>query len=67
MRFESVLLQDADSLDKGEGVKKEGAFYVWKRREVEEILGGASSPQARLFVETYHVLEGGNATLSPRR
>lgn len=59
--------QDADSLETEKGDKKEGAFYVWERSEIEDVLEGADSPQARLFMDTYHVLEGGNATLSKRR
>ena len=42
---------DADS----EG--EEGKFYVWTRREVEEVLG---APDAQVFCEVYDVTESGN-------
>lgn len=31
--------EDADSLDPASGEKKEGFFYVWARKEIEELLG----------------------------
>lgn len=60
------ILQDADSLDPKSGQKKEGAFYVWEKAEIDEVLG-ADSAQAKLFKEFYTVKPEGNATMSPRR
>ena len=45
--------QDADS----EGV--EGKFYVWSKREVQEILGG-DTPESTIFCLYYDVTDGGN-------
>ena len=58
-------MQDADSLEHTDGEKKEGAFYVWTKQEVDAILG--NSEQAKLFDGFYNVQPQGNATLSPRR
>jgi uncharacterized protein YyaL (SSP411 family) len=73
--------EDADSTDPMDlnGPKKEGAFYVWTREEIDEVLSsidvdnngrnsGSSSPTAaaELFKERYLVKEHGNCNLSPR-
>ncbi|MDE2237690.1 MAG: thioredoxin domain-containing protein, partial [Elusimicrobia bacterium] len=49
--------QDADS-PRASGVPaSEGAYYVWTRSEIEDVLG----PQADSFCARYGVLPGGNA------
>ena len=60
-------MQDADSLEYTGGEKKEGAFYVWTKQEVDTVLGGADNEQAKLFDDFYNVRPQGNATMSPRR
>ncbi|GLU07431.1 hypothetical protein SLE2022_243910 [Rubroshorea leprosula] len=53
--------EDADSAEfKGAMPKKEGAFYVWTSKEVEEILG----EHAGLFKEHYYIKPTGNCDLS---
>ena len=53
--------EDADSFAKsGDDHKKEGAFYVWKKREIDVILGA----QSRVFCDFYGISEGGNAPKS---
>ncbi len=47
--------EDADS-DRAEGGHAEGAFYVWTKRELEEVLGGA----AALVCAHFGVTEAGN-------
>ena len=50
--------EDADSQPKhGAPFKEEGAFYVWKERELDEILGDDS----RVFKDFYGVQTKGNA------
>ncbi|XP_015891868.3 uncharacterized protein LOC107426262 isoform X1 [Ziziphus jujuba] len=53
--------EDADSAEsEGATRKKEGAFYVWTNKEVEDILG----QHATLFKEHYYVKPSGNCDLS---
>ncbi|XP_020585915.1 spermatogenesis-associated protein 20 [Phalaenopsis equestris] len=53
--------EDADSTENdGSTKKKEGAFYVWTSKEVEEILGD----DADLFKTHYYVKTSGNCDLS---
>ncbi|XP_022899124.1 spermatogenesis-associated protein 20-like isoform X2 [Olea europaea var. sylvestris] len=53
--------EDADSAEsEGATKKKEGAFYVWTSREVEDILG----EHANLFKEHYYIKPTGNCDLS---
>jgi uncharacterized protein YyaL (SSP411 family) len=47
---------DADSAT-ADGHQEEGAFFVWSRREIEEVLGEA---QAARFLEHYGVTDPGN-------
>ncbi len=55
--------QDADSVDPQDPARKrEGAFYVWTRQEVERLLGTA----AGAFCEYYGVVEDGNAISDPQ-
>jgi hypothetical protein len=49
--------EDADSQDPSGGGTREGAFYVWTKAGVEEVLG---APDAALFCAHYGVKEGGN-------
>ncbi len=55
--------EDADSLpyDEPHGHKAEGAFYLWRKSEVEGILGEG----AKAFCERYGVIEGSNALADP--
>ena len=51
--------EDADSLlSHGRPEHAEGAFYVWTRREITEVLG---ADEARIFCRHYGVEEVGNA------
>ncbi|KAF7804822.1 spermatogenesis-associated protein 20 [Senna tora] len=53
--------EDADSAEtEGATRKKEGAFYIWTSKEVEEILG----EHADLFKEHYYIKPLGNCDLS---
>ncbi|GFQ03340.1 spermatogenesis-associated protein 20 [Phtheirospermum japonicum] len=53
--------EDADSAEfEGAVRKKEGAFYVWTSKEVDEILG----EHAFLFKEHYYIKPSGNCDLS---
>ncbi|KAK0581385.1 hypothetical protein LWI29_013141 [Acer saccharum] len=53
--------EDADSAEsEGAARKKEGAFYIWASKEVEDILGD----HAILFKEHYYVKPTGNCDLS---
>lgn len=53
--------EDADSAEsEGATRKKEGAFYVWTSREVEDAVG----EHATLFKEHYYVKPSGNCDLS---
>jgi len=49
--------QDADSLIPGGKEKGEGAFYVWRKAEIDEVLG----PDAALFNRVYGVEAEGNS------
>ncbi len=49
--------EDADSLIPGGKEKGEGAFYVWSKEEIDEVLG----PDGALFNRVYGVEEGGNS------
>ena len=55
--------EDADSLpyDEPHGHKAEGAFYLWRKAEIESILGDGT----RVFCERYGVVEGSNAISDP--
>lgn len=55
--------EDADSLpyDEPHGHRKEGAFYLWRKAEVEGILDG----EAGAFCARYGVVEGSNALADP--
>ncbi|PON96626.1 Spermatogenesis-associated protein [Trema orientale] len=53
--------EDADSAESdGATRKKEGAFYVWTSKEVEDVLG----EHATLFKEHYYIKSSGNCDLS---
>jgi uncharacterized protein len=56
--------EDADSAVDPErpGEKREGAFYVWSREEIEETLGARD---AQIFCERYGVKAGGNVEEDP--
>ena len=49
--------EDADSMIPGGTGKGEGAFYVWRKREIDEVLG----EDAVLFNQVYGVEDEGNA------
>ncbi len=49
--------EDADSLEAGHAEKKEGAFYVWTKAEIDAALGD----DAALFSKAYGVEEDGNS------
>ena len=52
--------EDADSLEPhqgGEAHKKEGAFYVWSKKEIETVLG---KKDAEIFSDHFNVKESGN-------
>ena len=51
--------EDADSLARAKSlIKEEGAFYVWKKSEIEELL---PQPDAQIFCDYYGVAPEGNA------
>ena len=51
--------EDADSLPRPNAlIKEEGAFYVWKKSEIEELL---PQPDAQIFCDYYGVTPEGNA------
>lgn len=53
--------EDADSAEfEGATRKKEGAFYIWTSKEIDDILG----EHASLFKEHYYVKPSGNCDLS---
>ncbi|MEK7389214.1 MAG: thioredoxin domain-containing protein, partial [Elusimicrobiota bacterium] len=56
--------QDADSHadDQAQGHKSEGAYYLWKKKEVEERLG----PDGGDFCRRYGVVDEGNALSDPQ-
>lgn len=65
--------EDADSLDTSDGKKKEGEFYIWTAKEIDEVLGGgggagkfSSSEVASMFASHYGIKPEGNCTRSPR-
>lgn len=59
--FYSAL--DADSLDpKGSGEKKEGAYYVWSRQEIEGVLGPDLYP---VFAFHFGLKDEGNVLRDP--
>jgi uncharacterized protein YyaL (SSP411 family) len=56
--------EDADSAADPDrpGVKSEGAFYLWRKSEIEQLLGEqAAAP----FCDLYGVREGGNVEFDP--
>ncbi|MBI2790084.1 MAG: thioredoxin domain-containing protein [Elusimicrobia bacterium] len=55
--------EDADSLpyDEPHGHKAEGAFYLWRKNEIEAVLGNG----APAFCARYGVVEGSNALADP--
>lgn len=54
--------EDADSAEmEGAARKKEGAFYVWSSKEIDEIL---EKEDAEIFKATYYVKRSGNCDLS---
>ncbi|MDO8730785.1 MAG: thioredoxin domain-containing protein [Candidatus Omnitrophota bacterium] len=55
--------EDADSLEPGGKEKKEGAFYVWSAKEIEDLLG---KPDAAAFGLLYGVQLHGNAAHDPQ-
>ncbi|XP_075509390.1 uncharacterized protein LOC142545861 [Primulina tabacum] len=53
--------EDADSAEfEGASKKKEGAFYIWTSKEVDDVLG----EHAPLFKEHYYIKQSGNCDLS---
>ena len=55
--------EDADSDNPyKEGEHSEGAFYLWRREHVQELLG---SPAAEIFIHSYGVEENGNVEQDP--
>ena len=58
-----VSAEDADSpRPELPGESGEGAFYIWQKQEIEEILGG----DAAVFCYHYGVEAGGNAPFDPQ-
>ena len=56
--------EDADSIDPKEpSKKKEGAYYVWEKKEIEEALG----KDAAIFCAHYGIEENGNAITDPHK
>lgn len=53
--------EDADSFDEALNRKREGAFYVWTKKEIESIL----EADAPLFSYYYGIEESGNAIEDP--
>ena len=49
--------EDADSIEEGHAEKKEGAFYVWTKTEIDAALGADSA----LFCKAYGVEPNGNS------
>ena len=57
--------EDADSVDpEQQGNKIEGAFYVWKKSEIDGVL---TSDEAKVFCRYYSVEETGNALADPHQ
>ncbi len=50
---------DADSAT-ADGHQEEGAFFVWSRREIEEVLGARGADEAARFIAHYGVTGEGN-------
>ncbi len=57
------MLQDADSFDPEVNEKREGAFYVWKAAEIEEVLG---PERAKEFDQAYMVEPEGARRMGQR-
>ncbi|CAL1390440.1 unnamed protein product [Linum trigynum] len=58
---EILSAEDADSAEnEGDKLKKEGAFYIWASKEVDDILG----EHASLFKDHYYIKPLGNCDLS---
>eukprot|EP00624_Nannochloropsis_granulata_P000768 evm.model.NODE_13191_length_7430_cov_33.337013.1 len=59
--------EDADSPSPTQGgMKKEGAFYVWTKEEIDRVLSesGMTDNEIKQFCEMFGVVEGGNVKLS---
>ncbi len=57
--------EDADSSDPDRGNEKvEGAFYVWKKSEIDSLL---TQGESRVFCHHYSVAEEGNALSDPHQ
>jgi uncharacterized protein YyaL (SSP411 family) len=57
--------EDADSIDPDdERLSAEGAFYVWKKADIERLL---SSEEAAVFCHYYSVADRGNALSDPQK
>ncbi len=55
--------EDADSADPEDpSEKREGAFFVWKKEEIEKLLG---SERAAVFISFYGIKASGNAVSDP--
>ncbi len=50
---------DADSETAG-GHQEEGAFFVWSKREIEQVLAARGPDDAARFIRHYGVTDGGN-------
>eukprot|EP00850_Spirogloea_muscicola_P011628 SM000073S21404 [mRNA] locus=s73:76458:81626:- [translate_table: standard] len=55
--------EDADSLEEGAQQKKEGAFYVWRADEIEDVL---DDEEAKVVNYHYYIKAEGNCDLSSR-
>lgn len=59
--------EDAESFSlgpMGQEAKKEGAFYIWKKSEIEGLL---EPPAVEVFISVYGVREEGNAEFDPHQ
>lgn len=57
--------EDADSIDPdASGHPKEGAFYIWKKSEIDQLL---NRDEAAIFCAYYSVHDNGNALNDPHR
>jgi uncharacterized protein YyaL (SSP411 family) len=56
--------EDADSLAPGADKKSEGAFYIWAKSEIVELLGKEAADR---FSVAYGVLEDGNVQSDPHQ
>ncbi|GAB5032297.1 spermatogenesis-associated protein 20 [Nannochloropsis oceanica] len=63
--FYSAEDADSPSLTQG-GIKKEGAFYVWIKEEIDHLLGesGMTDNETKRFCELFGIVEGGNIKVS---